>query len=144
MNKNILFFIFSIFIFACKTEVKTPTQTDATTTVTKTDDAIAKKTMDEIMVVHDEVMPMMNEIETLQADLKKKLETEKNAVKKSMILAKLTALEKADRAMYAWMDGFKSDFGTMSQTEIDAYLLQQKIDVQAMAQQVKIAIAAAK
>jgi hypothetical protein len=141
MKKNALFFI--LFIFACKSEVKTTSQTN-TTTISAVDDVIAKKTMEEIMVAHDEVMPMIGEIETLQADLKKILATEKNAAKKALILAKLTALEKADKAMYVWMDGFKSDFGTMPQAEINAYLLEQKTAVEAMAKQVKIAIAAAK
>ena len=144
MKKNTLFFILFAFIFACKNEVKTPPVTDPVTVVEPAKDPITEKTMADIMVVHDEVMPMMDEIEKLQAGLKEKLAAEKNAAKKAIILAKLTALEKADKAMYAWMDGFKSDFGTMPQAEINAYLLQQKTEVEAMAKQVKIAIAAAK
>ena len=42
------------------------------------------------------------------------------------ILDKLTALTKADKAMYAWMDGFKTDFEGMSQTDVNAYLEKQK------------------
>ncbi len=144
MKKNILFFILFAFIFACKSEVKTPTPAIPTVVSTPEENPVAKKAMEDIMVLHDEVMPMMDEIEKLQSGLKEKLAAEKNAVKKAVILAKLTALEKADKAMYAWMDGFKNDFGTMSQAEINAYLEQQKTAVEAMAKQVKVAIAAAK
>ena len=141
MKKNALFFIFALFIFACKNEIKTPLQTTVAASV---DDTIAKKAMADIMVVHDEVMPMMNEIENLQTGLKKELAAAKNASVKTQILEKLTALTKADKAMYAWMDGFKTDFEGMSQTDVNAYLEKQKADVEAMAKQVKAAISSAK
>lgn len=141
MKKNALFFIFALFIFACKNEIKTPPQT---TVAASADDTIAKKAMADIMVVHDEVMPMMNEIENLQTGLKKELAAAKNASVKTQILEKLTALTKADKAMYAWMDGFKTDFEGMSQTDVNAYLEKQKADVEAMAKQVKAAISSAK
>ena len=141
MKKNALFFIFALFIFACKNEIKTPPQTTVAASV---DDTIAKKAMADIMVVHDEVMPMMNEIENLQTGLKKELAAAKNATAKTQILEKLTALTKADKAMYAWMDGFKTDFEGMSQTDVNAYLEKQKADVEAMAKQVKAAISSAK
>ena len=141
MKKNILYIIFTLFIFSCKNEIKTPTQS---TVSTPADDTVAKKTMADIMAIHDEVMPMVNEIENLQTELKKQLATVKSATTKTRILDKLTALTKADKAMYAWMDGFKTDFEGMSQMEVNTYLEKQKTEVEAMAKQVKAAIAAAK
>ena len=137
MKKNTIFLSFLILFFSCKNEVKTPPISDK---VEKTAPTNREKTMAEIMVAHDEVMPLTNDIETLQKDLKTKLATEKNTAAKTAILAKLTGLEKADKAMYAWMDGFKSDFTGMSEVDIDTYLLSEKTKVEAMAKIVKEAV----
>ena len=141
MKKNIIFFSFLTLFFACKNEVKTPPISDK---IEKIAPANREKTMAEIMVAHDEVMPLSNEIETLQKDLKIKLASEKNAATKNLILEKLSGLEKADKAMYAWMDGFKSDFTGMSDADIDTYLSSEKTKVEAMAKIVKEAVAKCK
>lgn len=91
---------------------------------------------DELMVVHDEVMPRMGEIHKLKKQLKKlssksiegtdnsDLEEIRNAIKD---------LEKADDGMMEWMASFKSPSklrGEKSHDEIMNYLKDEKIKIE--------------
>jgi Tfp pilus assembly protein PilF len=102
-----------------------------------------EKIMTEVIAVHDEVMPMMNKIEDLQTALRADLKTATSEEQRAIIFEKLTNLEKADKAMYEWMDNFKTDFPNMTDAQIIDYLNGEKISVTKMATTVKAAITAA-
>ncbi|MEZ4953438.1 MAG: hypothetical protein R2825_07665 [Saprospiraceae bacterium] len=86
---------------------------------------------DELMVVHDEVMPKMGEIHKLKKQLKK-LSTESSVEENGNleeIKNAIYALEKADDGMMDWMANFKSPSklrGEKSHEEIMAYLENEK------------------
>ncbi|MFK7812633.1 MAG: hypothetical protein AB8B59_09075 [Maribacter sp.] len=63
--------------------------------------------MEEVMAVHDEVMPKMGKIGRLVADLKKRIDTDKGgaAEKKAM-----EDLQEAHKTMMDWMKGFGDRF----------------------------------
>ncbi len=65
--------------------------------------------MDNVMAVHDEVMPKMGEIHKLKKQLKKELKNnlEEVSEKRSKILQHMTALDDADEGMMNWMAEYK-------------------------------------
>lgn len=65
-----------------------------------------KKMHDNVMEIHDEVMPRMTEIGKLKRQLKRKLK-EDNVVKQDSIQQYIYQLEEADNAMMNWMGDFK-------------------------------------
>lgn len=77
------------------------------------------KLYDEVMAIHDQVMPEMTTIHNLKKDLKaiEKPET------KDIILQQVKELNDADEAMMTWMAAFKVP---EDKTQEDAYLLLEK------------------
>ncbi|HEY3401911.1 MAG TPA: hypothetical protein VGK59_00910, partial [Ohtaekwangia sp.] len=63
---------------------------------------------DEVMKVHDEVMPKMNDIYKLKQDLKKKLDESKDLAddKRKEIEATIAQLDSASDGMMVWMREF--------------------------------------
>ena len=88
-------FVLSLFILSCK-EVKKSDNTDS---------SVSK--MEEVMAIHDEVMPKMSTIGKLVADLKPKVDTTATGVeyKKAM-----NDLQDAHKSMMDWMQGFGNKF----------------------------------
>lgn len=74
---------------------------------------------EEVMAIHDQVMPEMTTIHNLKKDLKalEKPET------KDIILAQVKGLNDADEAMMTWMAAFKVP---EDKTQDEAYLLLEK------------------
>ncbi len=71
-----------------------------------------QKLYDEVMVIHDEVMPKMSDIHRA----KKKLRKLKNEENEELITLQVQALDEADEAMMSWMHDFdKPDLGTLEQ-----------------------------
>ncbi len=62
---------------------------------------------DEVMVIHDKVMPEMKTIH----NLKKELEALKTPETDSLIMARVSELNQSDEAMMAWMDKFSEPDG---------------------------------
>ena len=62
---------------------------------------------DEVMVIHDKVMPEMKTIH----NLKKELEALKTPETDSLIMARVSELNQSDEAMMAWMDNFSEPDG---------------------------------
>lgn len=98
--------------YACRAKEETP----------------ASKFHDEIMVVHDEVMPKMKDIYRIKKALKKKVKGMEDEMKKSQIQEHIDALEAADDAMMDWMANYKKPKDSDSPTM--AYLDDQKDKIQ--------------
>lgn len=86
------FFVLLILLFACK-QNKTASPADIL--------------HDEVMVIHDKVMPEMKTIH----NLKKELEALKTPETDSLIMARVSELNQSDEAMMAWMDNFSEPDG---------------------------------
>ncbi len=120
---------------ACKNNVQ---QTNDTNSQTNISAEKQKQLVAEIMVVHDEVMPMMNKIEEIQKQLRTELPKIKDNVLKNKVLSSLSGLESADKAMYDWMDNYKAEPEPSIAMQ---YFTEEKVRVDAMAEKVKSAIA---
>lgn len=91
-----------------------------------------KKLYDEVMAVHDEAMPKMDNI----MNLKEKLEAREDSLKNDTtpkfsaelekISALKTQLDSADDSMMMWMREFHQDYESMTKAEITEYLNKQK------------------
>jgi len=66
-----------------------------------------QKLYDEVMVIHDEVMPEMGTIHNLKKKLKKVLKDPEAEFDAKMINEQITALDYADDSMMDWMHQFK-------------------------------------
>ena len=88
-------------------------------------DAAYDALYDEVMVIHDEVMPEMGTINKAKKALKK-MKTDENA---KIIDAQIQSLEDADEAMMSWMHQFKKPKNEDPKANI-AYLTEQKVKIQ--------------
>jgi hypothetical protein len=62
---------------------------------------------DQVMAIHDEVMPKMGDIHIAKKGLKSMLDQTQNDSTKSFILQLITNLENADEGMMVWMESWK-------------------------------------
>ena len=97
---------------------------------------------DEVMLVHDEVMPKMSDIHKLRKQIRKAY-PDKSVAGYEASLVVLTKLEEADEGMMEWMANFKVPEETDA-TEQKAYLMQEKVAIQKVSDDMYAAMAAAK
>lgn len=86
---------------------------------------------DEVMEIHDDVMPKMSEIQRLVRSLKKHLKTEEGQTPlddatKAKIETVIQQLEAADEGMMAWMNTYKKPKKEMEKAAALAYLEKEK------------------
>ena len=87
----------------------------------------------EVMTIHDAVMPEMSTIH----NLKKELKAAELPGNKGIILNKIKALNEADEAMMSWMAEFKSP---EDHSKAEEYLKAEKVKIQAVSDQMHSAI----
>ncbi len=128
--KKILAVLFTtVFVLSCKQEKKVeegPTQ------------------MEEVMAIHDEVMPKMRTLSKLVADLKEKVDT--TATGKEYEMA-MKDLQEANKSMMDWMMGFGDRFdsdeileGKELSPEKQEWLNEEKEKVEALKEQINTSI----
>ncbi|MGI9547994.1 MAG: hypothetical protein ACR2MM_12190 [Flavobacteriaceae bacterium] len=124
--------VLSLFILSCK-EKKKSGEVDSTTSK-----------MEEVMAIHDEVMPKMSTIGKLVADLKPKVDTTATGIeyKKAM-----NELQDAHKSMMDWMQGFGKRFdsdeilnGKALSAQKKEWLMEEEEKVKAMRDQVNSSI----
>jgi hypothetical protein len=104
---------------------------------------LEKKLHNEIMAVHDEVMPKMGDVNVLKQSVQKYSDItkgEKAELKDSLIRGVLTLTE-ADEAMMEWMAKYDYPNPKLSQDETLKYLQAQKDSVKQMSDKIYMAIA---
>lgn len=100
-----------------------------------------KKLYDEVMVVHDDVMPRMSEIHKLKKSIRNEWkDSSKESYAEAMQLIK--ALEDADESMMNWMSEFKVP-KEASDEATTAYLNEQKVKITAVSDEMNTSIAKA-
>lgn len=118
-----LFFLFCIVgVIACKADVSNPE---------------IKKLYDEVMLVHDEVMPETSTIHKLRKRLKNM------EVQDSVRLSLIRQLENADENMMQWMADF-AEFRKMDDEPVEKrkqYLERELLKIQGVSMQMKQSIA---
>lgn len=101
-----------------------------------------KALLKEVMDIHDEVMPKMSYIASLQQKFRQMAEKTKDKTLKDKYLELSTGLEKADEAMMVWMEKFPENIDQMPTEEAHKVLLSEKEKVTKMKEQVLNAIKA--
>lgn len=101
------------------------------------DSTEVNKIYDEVMVVHDDVMPKMGDIHKTKKKLKKMLheQLENADSSRSNIIMSIKKLEEADEAMMQWMSDFKSEYKGATQEETITYYKDQKDQISQIAQE---------
>ncbi|TVP50650.1 MAG: hypothetical protein EA341_06920 [Mongoliibacter sp.] len=105
---------------------------------------------DEVIAIHDEVMPKMGELKTLKKNILAVSETlyQEDSVMHAELIGKLESLaERMDQAfdgMFVWMRQYKPGSEDMSEKEYREYLLDQKEKVQKVNADIKATMNEAK
>jgi len=107
------------------------------------------KLKQEVIGIHDEVMPKMDELKILKKEILQKSESlaadsVANALEIENLKSIAIELDAAFEGMFVWMRQFKSTYDEMSEEEIENYLLDQKVKVQEVNGNIKKSIASAK
>jgi hypothetical protein len=102
-----------------------------------------EKLHSEIIAVHDEVMPIMGDLKSLQNDFLERAETlymkDKLGYQEEIASLRGTAadLDEAYNGMFVWMRQFETEHEGMKDEEITAYLLDQKEKVEKVNEDIK-------
>ena len=86
---------------------------------------------DEVMKVHDEVMPKMNDIYKLKEELKKDIANTPNLVekKRKAIESAIVQLDAASESMMDWMRNFNPLADSLGEEKARKYLEEQRLKV---------------
>ncbi|MEX2513720.1 MAG: hypothetical protein WD398_12515 [Cyclobacteriaceae bacterium] len=123
-----LFLLIPPFLFSCN-----PGQTEQ------------QQLKDKVIAVHDEVMPKIGNLKSVQKDLLEKAkELEKRQTADSDQIEALHSTvndcEEAYNNMFVWMRQYQSDYGEMTDEEIRDYLNNQLLKVEKVNQDIKSAL----
>jgi len=103
-----------------------------------------QKIYDEVMAIHDEVMPEMKTINTLERSLKKKISTIGSQDSLIMMKATLKRLEEADQLMMNWMHELDVPSKDVPDDVAIAYLKKEKNKITSVSTKMKKAIESGK
>ncbi len=92
---------------------------------------------DEVMAIHDDVMPKMSDIHRNKKMLRKALKVVEGEENKKVLSLHIKKLEEADEAMMKWMGEYKIP---ESDNEAKEYLLRQKKEISSVRDQMLKAI----
>lgn len=103
----------------------------------------AKKLNQQIMVVHDEVMPKLGELNSLKQHVKQysQITSPENAALKDSLIQGILVLTEADEAMMNWMAQYEYPNPKLNDEEILKYLTAQKDSVKQMSDKIYMAMA---
>ncbi len=109
-------------------------------------DAIQQELVREVMVIHDEVMPKMDDIYKVQKQLRESGADIKTGALRKEIDDHILSLEQAGEGMMDWMANLKlpSENDTRTHEEIMTYLAKEKIEIQHVSDDMNGSIAAGK
>jgi hypothetical protein len=104
----------------------------------------------EVMEVHDEIMPQMEDIYRLRKQLQKRadslsLKSSQEAFEQAERYREaMSSLTAADKGMMEWMRNFNSDYKLMEEKEAIVYLEKEKMKVEELREKFNFSIAEAK
>jgi len=89
------------------------------------------KLYDEVMNIHDDVMPKMANINKIKVSLASQLKNTKNLDDKTTkaINDLIAKMDEASKSMFGWMNKFKSPEGRLSHEEAMKYLEEEKVKI---------------
>ncbi len=134
MRLLVLLFSFSLFFIACKNKdnisiEKVPTSSSV------------NNIYDEVMKIHDEVMPKMSEVHRQKRKLTKLLKhADGKYIIKEEIEPTILFLEKADESMMTWMNEFDSNKKNLDTQASTEYFKSQKQEIEKISKLIKASI----
>jgi len=102
------------------------------------------KLYDEVMAIHDEVMPEMKTIHYLEKNLKKKIAVVTNQDSLIMMKATLKRVEEAGEGMMDWMHELDVPGRKVPDADAIAYFKQEKLKITSVSTKMKKAIQSGK
>ena len=99
---------------------------------------------DQVMEIHDEVMPEMSTINKLERQLKRKLETMESQDSIIMVKGTVKRLGEAGESMMDWMHQLDIPGSNVSDEEAIAYLKEEKLKISSVSSRMKTAIQSGK
>ncbi|MEQ8245614.1 hypothetical protein [Fulvivirga sp.] len=128
--KNILPFLLIIMLISACENKTTEQQEEVVTDEIPEEVKIEKALYDDVMDVHDEMMPKMENMMSIKGQLKEKVDLLKEEAAQSQLVLEIEAaiqsLETADEAMMNWMRQFDPETDSLSHEEIVEYYTLQK------------------
>ena len=103
-----------------------------------------QKAFDEMMEVHDEVMPEISTINKLSRKIKKKIENTTNQDSMIMMKATLTRLEEAEEGMMDWMHELDVPGKKIEDVKAIEYMKKEKDKISIVSRKMKKAIESGK
>jgi len=100
--------------------------------------AEVERMTDEVIAIHDEMMPLMDDLYRTRMNLQKAAEADSTS--QEMMTKAIGQLAEAEDAMMVWMRNFNPTFRGNTHEETMAYLQDQKRTMQAVAKQMKKAL----
>jgi len=97
---------------------------------------------DEVMYIHDEVMPEIKTIKKIKKKIKKYKETSTDPTQTEQALNLMRDLDKAEESMFDWMNAFNKPSGSMEHEKAVAYLKAEKTKISQVSKDMKSSIAA--
>ncbi len=141
-SSSFLFCISLLFIcFSCDQNSTTKTEEQEVAAVKLLPSEVI---YNEVMKIHDDVMPKVKDINRLQKQLKAKLESPEATTNQKEIQSLLQQLDLADKSMWDWMGAFKQPNKNSPQDSIIQYLKQEKITISKVSEDMLNSIAKAK
>ncbi|HYG01365.1 MAG TPA: hypothetical protein VD927_02920 [Chryseosolibacter sp.] len=124
-NLGFLFFFSFVLLISCKD--KPAEVTDAANNPTEPDAVELSENQilyNEVMKIHDEVMPKMNDIHKKKTELKNMLKDNADlpAAEKTSIEQRIARLDSANESMMIWMREFEPIPDSMGEEKAKAYL----------------------
>jgi hypothetical protein len=105
---------------------------------------------EEVIAIHDEVMPKMGELKTLRKEIAAKANEldQADSIANTSEVRELKGLagrmDDAFEGMFVWMRQFNSTYEGMKEDEIEAYLLDQREKVKVVNSDIRISLQEAK
>ena len=132
--KNILSFLLILLLISSCGKTTTEQQEEVVNDEIPEEVKIEKALYDDVMDVHDEMMPKMENMMSMKGKLKEKVDLLKEEAAQSELVQEIEStiqsLETADEAMMNWMRQFDPETDSLSHEEIVEYytLQKQKMD----------------
>lgn len=120
MKHLFYFFTLSIIVISASCGSKTEHTHQEGSTTGSTNDAL----YDEVMKIHDEVMPKMNDLYKMKEALKKQLSETPDVAddKRKELEAEIAKLEEASKSMMVWMREFNPPADSLGEEVVRQYL----------------------